>query len=79
MKPKDEYAEDYMIKEFVHDVSMAEKIEENIEELSIDKFNKTYEILTKKLGSKYDFIVKGGPSMKAALFKLCQVVWRTEK
>ena len=78
-KPKDEYAEDYMMKEFVHDVRMTEKIEDDIEELSSVKFNRTYGILTKKLGSKYDFIVKGGPSMKAALFKLCQVVWRTEK
>ena len=49
-----------------------------MDELSIEKFNKTYDILTKKPGTKYDFIVKGGPSMKAALFKLCQVVWRTE-
>ena len=53
-KPKDEYAEDYMMKEFVHDVRMTEKIEDDIEELSIEKFNKTYEILTKKIGSKYD-------------------------
>ena len=50
----------------------------DMDELLIEKFNKTYDILTKKPGSKYDFIVKGGSSMKAALFKLCQVVWRTE-
>ena len=77
-KPKDDFAEDILMKELVHNVRMLEKVDDDMDELSIEKFNKTYDILTKKPGTKYDFIVKGGSSMKAALFKLCQAVWRTE-
>ena len=39
----------------------------------------TYEILKKKTGSKYDFNMKGGMAVKAALFTLCKAIWRTEK
>ena len=28
---------------------------------------------------KYEFIMKGGPALKAALFSVCQSVWTTEK
>ena len=34
--------------------------------------------ISKKPGSKYDFLIRGGPAIKAALYKLCQVVWKTE-
>jgi hypothetical protein len=33
----------------------------------------------RQTGNKYNFIMKGGQSLKAALFNLCKVVWRTEK
>ena len=57
---------------------MSEEADDDIEELTVTMFNKTYDALAKKPGSKYDFIVKGGGDLKAALFKLCQVVWRSE-
>ena len=77
-EPKEEYIEDMLIKEIVHCARMSETIENYIDELSIDRFNETFKKLTKRPGSKYDFIVKGGQALKAALYKLCQVVWRTE-
>jgi hypothetical protein len=77
-KPNEEFKEDIFVKDLVHTVRMSECIENDISELSINRFNDTFITLTKKPGSKYQFIVKGGPVLKAALYKLCQVVWRTE-
>ena len=36
-------------------------------------------MLKKKTGHKYDFILKSGDSLKAALFTLFKVVWEFEK
>ena len=77
-EPKEEFIEDVLLKELVHCARMSESIENDIEELSIERFNETFKKLTKRPGSKYDFIVKGGQALEAALFKLCQVVWRKE-
>ena len=57
---------------------MEEIIEDYVSELSLVRFNSTFTKLTKKPGSKYDFIVKGGQVLKATLFRLYQLVWRTE-
>ena len=78
-KPKDEFAEDIFLKDVVHLVRMEEEVNEEYTELTVDMFEKTYDILRKRKGSKYDFIMKGGAAMKAALFQLCQSVWFTEK
>ena len=51
----------------------------NLDELTEERFNDTYNIFAKRTGNKYNFIMKGGQSLKAALFNLCKVVWRTEK
>ena len=51
----------------------------NLEELTEERFQNTYDILTKRKGAKYKFIKQGGDSLRAALFNLCKVVWRTEK
>ena len=42
-------------------------------------FNRTYDMLANKPGNKYEFIMKCGVAMKLVLFKLCQVVWKTER
>ena len=42
------------MKELVHNVWMLEKVDDDMDELSKEKFNKTYDILTKKTGAKYD-------------------------
>ena len=75
---KEEYKEDIFLKDMMHAVRMEEIIEDDISELSLVRFNSTFTKLTKKPVSKYDFIVKGGQVLKAALFRLCQLVWRTE-
>ena len=66
------------MKDLVHSFRMKEIISDDISHLTLERFNKTFERVTKKPGSKYDFIVKGGPALKTALFKLCQAVWNTE-
>ena len=77
-KPKEEFKEDLFMKDLIHNIRMTESIEDDIQELTVKIFNSTYEKLLKKPGSKYDFIMKGGQALKAALFKLYQVVWTTE-
>ena len=77
-KPKVKYEEDILMKELIHEIRMNEVVIDDIEELSEFRFNATYDTLVKKPGSKYKFIMNGGPFLKAALLKLCQVVWRTE-
>ena len=78
-KPKEDYSEEIWLKDLVHLVRMEEICEDDIHELTIDRFEKTYSTLSKKPGSKYKFIINGGQAVKAALFRLCQVVWQTEK
>ena len=79
--PKVQFVEDILMKELVHTIRMNDHSDDvdDLEELSETRFNKTYETLSKKSGSKYNFITKAGDSLKAAMFKLCQVVWKTEK
>ena len=78
-KPKKDFEEDILLKDIVHLVRMEEDISDDIDELTIDRFKKTYETLKKRKGTKYQFIMKGGAAMKAALYKLCQTVWVSEK
>ena len=77
-EPKEEYTEDIRMKKLIHQIRLGEEANDDMEELAVSRFNKTYDALAKKPGSKYDFIVKGGVDLKAALLKLCQVVWRSE-
>ena len=58
---------------------MEELIPDDMEDLSIERFETTYETLKKSKGTKYQFIMKGGEAMKAALYRLCQTVWISEK
>ena len=58
---------------------MSEVIEDDMEELPIEVFQKTFENISRKHGNKYKFIINAGYSLKLALFHLFQVVWRTEK
>ena len=63
----------------LHNLHLNEVIVGDVEELPVDIFNKTFERLVKKPGDKYDFFIKGGNSLKEALFNLCQIVWKTEE
>ena len=77
-KPKDDFKEDLEFKQIVHRVRMEEKVDNDIE-FSEHLFQKSLKILSKKCGNKYNFIIKSGPSLKSALFKLFKVVWEKEK
>ena len=57
---------------------MVEKVDNDIE-FSEHLFKTSLKILSKKRGNKYNFIIKSGPSLKSALFKLFKVVWEQEK
>ena len=57
---------------------MEETLEKDIE-FSEEIFTKTFRILKQKSGNKYDFILKGGPSLHRALFKLYELVWNKEE
>ena len=48
-------------------------------ELSQENFNATISYLASKPGSKYEFIMKAGNSLRPALFNLCKIVWETGK
>ena len=57
---------------------MSERLENDVENLPIETFNKVLEAIQKKSGNKYDFVVKGGASLKEALFHLYKSIWKTE-
>ena len=52
---------------------------ENDEEFSNDLFEKSLELLKKKAGEKYKFILKSGQAFKSALFNLFKYIWEKEK
>ena len=78
-EPKPKYAEIIREKKELHYKRMAEEVHDDIEELPIESFMKTLEVLQKRPDNKYDFITKSGSSLKAALFKLFQIIWKTEQ
>ena len=78
-EPREGFEQDIELKNLVHIVRMKERDpDDEHEEFSVDLFNKVYRELQRKPGKKYDFIVKGGPSLKAVVMKLCETVWVSE-
>ena len=77
-EPKEDFIEDIYWKNMVHEVRMEEIVEDDFHLVTDDMLENTYSILKKKPGTKYDFIMKGGPAAKAALFRLCKTVWKKE-
>ena len=78
-KPKEDFEDDLWWKQIVHNMRMEERFEDDIHEITDDMLQKTYDTLKKKPGTKYNFIMKGGMAVKAALFTLCKVIWKTEE
>ena len=76
---KEEYAEVLNVKRELHFERMAEVIDNDINELSSETFEKILISLSKKPGSKYKYITRAGYSLKLALCNLFQIIWRTEK
>ena len=77
-EPLDDFEEDIHWKNLIHQVRMEETIEDNIQWLTDDMLENTFSVLQKKPGAKYNFIMKGGTAAKAALYRLCKAVWKTE-
>ena len=61
-----------------NDDSSSKEDKENDVKFSKTMFENTLRILKKKNGSKYDFVLKAGPSLHSALFKLYETVWEKE-
>ena len=78
-KPSSGFEEELALKQFVHEMRMKENICNDIEVLTLEMFEESYSLLKKKPGDKYKFIMNGGASVKAALFKVCQSVWKSEE
>ena len=57
---------------------MKETLENDLE-FSEEIFKETYNNIKKKKSSKYEDIIKAGPSLLNALYKLYEVVWNGEK
>ena len=74
-KPKAEYEEEFNLKKIIHRVRMEEIIEDDILVLTHNMLEATFSALEKKPGNKYNFIMKGGEAVKAALYTLCKLVW----
>ena len=76
--PSKKYEDDILFKTNIHCIRMNEKIPNDIEELTFEMFENTFEDLKLNKSTKYQFFIKGGNSVKESLFKICSVVWKTE-
>ena len=77
--PAKMYEDDIIFKNNVHCMRMLEMVPNDIEELTYEMFENTFDDLKVKKSSKYQFILKGGNSVKESLFKICSIVWKSEK
>ena len=77
--PRTDFIVEIELKSLLHEVRYNEVSEDDIQLLTIDQFHDTILALSKKPGSKYDFITKAGKSLHGALYRLCQAVWSSEQ
>ena len=77
--PKDGFEVDIEIKYQIHEARMMEKVDDDLDSITEQMFEETFQALKKKPGNKYEFIMNGGPAIKSALMSVCQSVWRYEK
>ena len=73
-----EYRTQIDILKHLHLERMNENIDDDVDELPLDIFLKTFKTLGRKPGKKYDFIIKAGNSFKYALYNVMNIVWKTE-
>ena len=76
--PRLEFKEDVDAKILLHEIRMTERVENDVEELTVEMFNKAMKTVWQKKGEKYDFIIKGGYDLKNAIFSLFKKVWNEE-
>ena len=77
-EPKAAFKKEVECKALMHQSRMVESIQNDVHNnLSVQMFDETLKALSVRDG-KYEFIMNGGPALKAALFSVCQSVWKTE-
>ena len=75
---REPYEEDLAMKDMLHYHHLNEIVANDYEHLTVDQFEETLSTLLKKKPTKYEFILRGGPALKRAVFHLFQVAWSTE-
>ena len=78
-EPKEEYRDQFKLKEELHKVRMLEVVEDDINELSEEMFYNAIEKVSQKARDKYKFILNGGQSFVNALFNIFFWIWKTEE
>ena len=78
-EPEAEFEVDVGVKRLVHIERMAQMTADEHSILTDEQLEETFEKLSKKPGTKFSFITKGGESLKLALFTLCKTAWESEK
>ena len=78
-EPSEDFIIDVEVKKYIHSIRMSNDESTDNIELSEENFSATFSYLASKPGSKYEFIMKAGNSLRPALFNLCKIVWETEK
>ena len=76
--PRDDFKEVMEEKKRQHFHRMQERLEDDIDELSEERFNEALKAVAIKHKDKYKFILKAGKSLIGALFSLFVKVWRNE-
>ena len=76
--PKENFEVNTKWKQRVHNVRMKETFENDVE-FTEEMFYESLNILKKKKGNKYKFVLNGGKSLHAALIKLFRIVWEKEE
>jgi hypothetical protein len=75
--PLDDFKEEFMTMESLHDIRMKEDPDSE-SSISKDDYENFIKEIKQKKKDKYPFILKAGESFHAALFSLYQKVWQTE-
>ena len=76
--PTADYEFEIELKNWLHEIRMGEKIQNDIDYLTADMFEETYSRLAKKSPDKYESIFNARNSLKQALYNVCQAAWSSE-
>ena len=78
-EPNKGFEDDIAIKNLLHQERMREDSKEVDDIMTLGMFNKSLEEVWRDKKEKYQFIARGGHSLKNAIFHLFQTVWRHEE
>ena len=78
-EPKEGFREKILEKKRLHKERMEEVIADEEGELSSIQFAEALKKVSKNHGDKYKFILRSGPSLQNAIYRLMCIVWNQEK